>query len=233
MAAEIDPDEGFILDLSDDSISPLSTPERSDHEEQTVWYEARESIPDPESDRNEVDFYFREGVVVGINPDGTPILEYPKLSGLEGKTMTEELFQASVGKIPTYMDFPQDYTQRELTLEEFRWALKVYENNQMLNLSNPDMDYLSKLESWFMLIYEPKPLPKWKGTLRGSEILEYNQDIEEWIQREKTKLKGYTYYCDYSLRRKLKIQPEVMVVVRQKVNELIQMKNTGKFSRRR
>lgn len=228
----VDIDEGFILDLSDNSISPMSSPMRSDYDDVEEDYRPEQRIPDPEEDPNEeVVFYIQNGIEIGKWPDGKPMYRYDDLGGLEGKAIAEELRLANATKRPAFMPLPAGQRFKELTMDQFRYALRVYENNQMMSLH--DVDFLNELENWFIQVIEPKPAPRWKGKLRGTEILEYNQDIEDWIKRETTKLKGYSAFCDHDVRKKIKPNPDTLKLVKAYIDKLNAMKNTGKFSCRR
>jgi hypothetical protein len=227
-----DLDEGFILDLSDDSITPISSPMRSYSDCEDDDYSTKIMMPEPETDpEKEVIFYFREPTQIEKTVDGQVIYHYDPMLGLVGKAMADEIAAANAKMRPSFMVIPSGMSRKDITMEQFKYALKVYENNQSMSLHN--LDYLNSLEDWFVQILEPKPVPRWKGPLRGTEILEYNQDIEDWIQREMTKLKGYSCFCDHDVRKVVKIKSETKTFIKDHINRLIAMKNTGKFSHRR
>lgn len=242
MASDIDWDEGFIMDFSNGSVSPLTTStssysSSSDTESEIDEKKSKDVLDDPEDDSgDECVIYFDEGVVIGKDEDGKPIRRFKSGGGLAGKAMTEELYKKSGDVKPTRKDPPQHLSRRDyITMAEFKSALRVYENNQIAEMANPvpDFAYLNWLENWFIQVFEPKPEPRWKGRLRGTEILEYNKDIEDWINREKLKLKGYSYYCDHDIRKKIKMDPKTKPLIQERVRKLINMKNEGKFSHRR
>lgn len=241
MASTIDWDEGFIMDFSDGSVSPLTSSgsfySSSDTESKLDGKIPKEELANPEDDSgDECVIYFNQGTVVGKDEDGKPIRRFKSSEALAGKAMTEELYKKSGDVKPTRQNIPPHLSRRDyITMEEFKLALRIYENNQLSELAkpSPDYGYLNMLENWFIQVFEPKPEARWKGRLRGSEIIEYNKDIEDWINREKLKLKGYSYFCDHDVRKKIRIDPDTKVLIQERIRKLIIMKNEGKFSRRR
>lgn len=218
----------LIWDLSDDSISYSSDSDsESDYsDKEPVAMSTLPSMETPDDD-DEVVIYVREGIPTGKkNPDGTDQLYYPPLMGMEGQKMLNTLREANV-KTPTLMAIPLGLDCREITREQFRLALRVYEQNQMASMNN--LEYLSKLEDWFIRVIEPKPIMHYTRPC-AAEIREYNEEVDTWLNRECLKEKGFSPYCDHGLRGRLKISAETRNYIKTYVAELRRLKLVGHFS---
>lgn len=124
-------------------------------------------------------------------------------TGLEGKGICEIISQVNSGQTELYMldEDPWEFVNRPITKEAFDILLRYYENNQQYYFDHDDWDELLKLEMWFLQVVEPKP--------------EHRCDHDDWFEREKTKLKGYTWYSLHPVRSKLKIPGYIMKQVHQ------------------
>jgi hypothetical protein len=91
-----------------------------------------------------------------------------------------------------------------VTQEVFDQCRDIYENNQVYYQQKFEDNKITKevfsekvsiLEEWFICIIEPKPLNP-LTPLRGSSEV-YEQEVEDWLEREHDKLKNlYSSYCD-------------------------------------
>lgn len=110
---------------------------------------------------------------------------------------------------PMFMNVdPALYICRIVSKEEFNFLLSFYENNQryiMENLKETKRQRLINLESWFILIIEPRPV--------------VYEDIEDWKKREYSKIKGKSPYQNPKLK-KIKASEKVMDLVSQTIEWL-------------
>lgn len=98
----------------------------------------------------------------------------------------------------------QYFSNRPISSEAYVILLEVYENNQSkllegcrnhTQLSQTSLNMLRQLEKDFITVVEPPP--NRNGTKpEDDEWDDYEEEIFEWLEREKTKLSGRTYYCD-------------------------------------
>lgn len=107
--------------------------------------------------------------------------EHESYDVYEGKNKAKEIASlqfelelAQLNRSPFYY-----ICNRQLTKEDFTYALDTYINNQDYYLERNDYESLIGLEHWFIHIIEPRP----------------SENIQEWIARENMKLLGYTFHC--------------------------------------
>ena len=106
---------------------------------------------------------------------------------------------------------PNVYINRNITQPAFNILLAVYENNQSVYTEQLDglgiMAELLRLESWFIQVVEPPPA---RGKL---SVGEWKAELKEWLDREKTKLRGRTWYCHQDCDM-IKVDKRIMSQVR-------------------
>ena len=141
-----------------------------------------------------------------IKPFGLHFDGKRKANGNIGAEMCKEIAQSNKPKVEDVRILclnqdPSLYINCTMSKECFDVLLSLYKNNHSYYILNLDKTALVNLESWFIQVIEPPP--------RGN-----TSDIEEWNNREAWKLKGYTWYCNYKDKNKLRICGKVMAQVR-------------------
>lgn len=161
---------------------------------------------------------------------------HAKYNGLEGKAVSDNIRQlnTSTPSKPRLMGLnvdPNTYTSTILSQAVYIPLLTLYENNQMVlmdTLNNSESKSekekdeikakLLNLELWFIQVIEPRPTRL--------------DEIGEWTEREKLKLKCQSGYCDedahvvirkYS-KKKMDLVTPVMRQVRDNYDFLVKNK---------
>lgn len=124
------------------------------------------------------------------------------------------------------MYLPRDQSiyisNRNLSLQMFQESLDVYENNQRYYMENEMLEELMVLECWFLHVIEPQPIPIKPS--RTNAIKEANKRmLFEWLEREKTKGTGRTYYCNERCLNRINLQPQYYRRAIEDLKETIQM----------
>jgi hypothetical protein len=120
-------------------------------------------------------------------------------NGRDALPMCDQIASINTGE-PELMYLTEDpcfYINRYITQTIFNTLLTLYENNQMIYCDSLDkpgtVAALNNLESWFIQVVEPAPTTRSK------------QDRDDWISRERKKMKGRTWYCDSDCAKKIRI----------------------------
>lgn len=106
----------------------------------------------------------------------------------------------------------------KLRQRHFEQCLTIYQNNQTVvsrqlrrgEISKVEArQTLAKLESWFILVLEPRPVQP--VSRRTAIQREYEEALQDWHKREMSKQTGNSPYCDPDLKRQAKVPVEVLV----------------------
>jgi hypothetical protein len=131
-------------------------------------------------------------------------LDFKDSSGLKGEEISKKISQHNTRKGGSSLMVLQSdlnlYVSTTIDINTFNILLKYYENNQDYYIERSDYQKLKELEMWFIQVVEPPPFD--------------NSERMEWSKREACKLKGYTWYCNHSVRKKVKISGKIMKEVR-------------------
>jgi len=140
-----------------------------------------------------------------IKSNGIHFENNRKANGDVGADICKQIQELNKPKCNELLYLDQDpclYVSCTITKECFSKLLSFYRNNHRYHIQTNDKESIVNLESWFIQVIEPPPS---SGNIN---------DIEEWNNREAWKLKGYTYYCEYKDKNKLRISGKVMNQVR-------------------
>jgi len=154
-----------------------------------------------------------------------------ELTGRQGMAMSEIIKEAN--HAPTKIKVPpqplKSYINRlDLTTEEFKDCLKVYEDNQGYMSDNGMKDKLRSLETWFIQVIEPPP--RRRPRMSSEDRADMRLELGEWREREMSKIAGYSYYCDHKLRKSCKVDHRIMLQVKKNMRAIDVGYRDGRFN---
>jgi hypothetical protein len=139
-------------------------------------------------------------------------------TGLIGAQLSDTIRKMN-GNTQGYLLMDQDpalyINNPNVSARIYERLLNLYINNHkiLIGASPRSMDSIINLESWFIRVIEPIPE---QSSMTYSE---WRTEVEGRRRRERFKMNGYTYYCDESMRRKIKPKMQRDVLIQVKDNQ--------------